>query len=165
MKSIISKIISLVISVAYRSAHRIRRLYWKISKIKTHGVRIIFIRDDKVLLIQHWYNNLWVFPGGRIKKNQSIVEAAMAEAGEEVHIVDIVFDRRLGTYQNKTHGKDDVVTILVAESWREAEGHSLLEIKRTRWVPLSDLPKGISEATKKRLDECLAGQVNIEGLW
>ncbi len=47
------------------------------------GVRMVMIQRDEVLLIRHTYLNGWYMPGGGIKRNETLEQAARREAHEE----------------------------------------------------------------------------------
>lgn len=93
------------------------KLYWRIVKPKTYGVRVLLIHphdDQKVLLVQHSYGNrsLWNIPGGGYKpKRERPIEAAKREMKEEFG-QELVNPQELGLYQTAGEGKQDTVTII-----------------------------------------------------
>lgn len=61
------------------------RLYWRIFKPKTFGVKVIVENNDKFLLIRNSYGRKrWTFPGGKIENNEEPKDAAFREVKEEV---------------------------------------------------------------------------------
>lgn len=153
--------------------HFIIKKYLKIRKIKTRGVRIILIQDNKVLLVQHRYNDLWVFPGGRIEKGESVYETARKEVREETQYIINNFNKILGVYKNTTGGKDDEVTILVSTDFYFQKQHSIkdkilrhFEIKHMDWYSLDKLPDTTSKATRERILEYQEkGDKQYNGKW
>lgn len=144
--------------------HWLRKVYWKIFNIKTAGVRIIIKNDGKFLLVKHRYGIFWVFPGGGIKKGESPEEACVRESSEEVRIKIKNFEKILGTYRNTTGGKNDTVTVCVANEWTYLKARRFnfnIEIKETKFFDSESLPQEISSATKRRLIEYLSGGGNF----
>jgi 8-oxo-dGTP diphosphatase len=50
---------------------------------KNEGAGIIFIHDDKILLLQN-DKGLWEIPGGKKNKGEKFLEAAIRETAEEI---------------------------------------------------------------------------------
>lgn len=161
-----------MVKFIFKIAHTLRKKYWKTFKVKTRGVRVILIKDKKVLLVQHRYNNLWVFPGGGIEGNEDFYNAGKREVLEETGYKIKYFELILGSYLNTKEGKDDNVTVLVSRDFILKDKVSLfskllrlVEIKQMQWFDIGALPKGISRATEERLWEYFSGKSNIEGVW
>ena len=55
----------------YTFLHTIRKFYWRTFNIKTYGVRVIVVKNNEVLLVYHRYGDLWVLPGGGMKKGEN----------------------------------------------------------------------------------------------
>jgi 8-oxo-dGTP pyrophosphatase MutT (NUDIX family) len=146
-------------------AHYFRKLYWRIFKIKTFGARAMLVEDGKVFLVQHRYGNLWVFPGGGVKKGESSEEVAGRETIEEVNIEVNGFSKKLGVYKNTKEGKNDTVSIFVSEDFKDLGRKKNFEIKESGWFSINDLPENTSSATKKRVSEYLKGEENVEAEW
>lgn len=64
IKNILQKIERIIFDLL----HFLRKKIYKIIGKKTFGVRAIVIDQNKILLVQHRYGNLWVMPGGKISK-------------------------------------------------------------------------------------------------
>ena len=147
--------------------HSVRKWYWKTFKIKTFGVRVLIKKDDSVFLVKHRYGDLWVFPGGGVKKEEPIEQAAKREVYEETNISISTFERVLGVYKNTQGGKNDTVTVIVAGDWTECSKKKWsLEILESGFFNRNNLPKGTSNATRRRIEEYYSGiQKDFSGIW
>jgi len=176
MTNMLQKIIKKMFDVA----HYFRKKYWKIFKIKTFGARVLLLNKNpkpsvgqgKVYLVMHRYGNLWVFPGGGLKKGEDIEEVAKREVFEETGITVKSFSKKLGTYRNSKEGKDDTISIFVCDDWEVSNKLSfyenimkIFEIKRGGWFDINNLPENTSPATKRRVVEYLGGEEEIGGDW
>lgn len=145
---------------------KLRKLVlYKVLKLKTRGVRIIITDSRQVFLIKHPYDNFWVLPGGGVKKNESIFEAAKREAEEEVGMIPEGDLTKVGKYTNNTGGKDDQVYVVACHKWSDSHKKKSLmdkiEVQKTGWFSLDDLPR-VSKPTAKRLDEYRNGDYSDE---
>lgn len=145
--------------------HWLRKFFWRNLKIKTFGARVILIDGEKVFLVKHRYGDLWVFPGGGVKKGEEIEDVAKREVYEESGLEIISFDKMLGVYTNKREGKDDTIKIFVSSNFKIGKKHNtflklmkFIEIKESGWFDLKNLPKNISRATNERLKEYMAAE-------
>ncbi len=158
---------SLVLRVGYRTFKILRapiKWYWKRFNIKTQGVRIMIVHDGSLVLVRHWYNSLWVMPGGGIKKHETPEQAAAREVREELGLDIGQLDYRLGTYANTKEGKNDTVHCFVAVMKERPvlRKRFNLEVSDVAWVPFDQLPDGTSMATRARLAEHLAADRSAE---
>ena len=102
----------------YQAADKLRHLYWRVAKPTTHGVKVFALHPDfdSVLLIRNSYGDksLYTLPGGSIKRNESVEQAAARELYEEVGLeFDDAF--QLGEdYINTAEHKIDTVTTIGA---------------------------------------------------
>ena len=46
----------------------------------------MILYQNEIILVRHWYNTLWVMPGGGIKKHETPEQAAVREIKEELGI-------------------------------------------------------------------------------
>lgn len=69
----------------YMVAHAARRRWWRLSKARLVGCRVLaFDAQDRLLLIRHSYGSRrWMLPGGGIGAKESPIGAAMRELLEE----------------------------------------------------------------------------------
>jgi 8-oxo-dGTP pyrophosphatase MutT (NUDIX family) len=71
---------------AYRAAHRLRVLWWKVRRPRLRGCRIlVFDHTGAVLLVRHSYGSgRWMLPGGGLGRTEDAVAGARRELAEEV---------------------------------------------------------------------------------
>lgn len=142
----------------HRLIGRAARLYWKITRPRTIGVRAILLDGHgRIALVRHRYTEHWYLPGGGVKKGESIEAALRRELAEEVAVHDAAIERVVGIYHSRVEGKDDHVVIFAARTQVAADaeliGADAIEIESARWFPLDDLPDGTSPATARRIAE------------
>ncbi|HSS13002.1 MAG TPA: NUDIX domain-containing protein [Rhizomicrobium sp.] len=154
-------------SLHHRLIGRAARLYWRVRKPRTLGVRAIVLdENDRVALVRHTYTDQWYLPGGGVKKGESFETALHRELKEEVALSNVKIERVLGIYHSRREAKDDHIVIFavrVADSTglRRAD---LMEIEDVGWFPMDGMPAGVSPATSRRLAEYRAGIVGL-GAW
>lgn len=152
-----------MITKVFNLLQSLRKWYWRTFNIKTYGARVILLKNNKVFLVRHRYGNIWVFPGGGIKKGESPQNVARREVFEETGMIVNSFSRKLGVYKNNLEGKNDTITIFVTSDFSE-DGKlnvfekimKFIEIKEFAWFDVNDLPKYISRASKDRINEHFA---------
>lgn len=115
----------------------------------------MIIHQGSLVLVRHWYNNLWVMPGGGIKKHETPEQAAVREVREELGWDIGQLDYRLGVYSNTKEGKNDTVhCFVVGLTERPAfKKRFNIEVSDVAWYPLDSLPEGVSSATARRIAE------------
>ncbi len=139
--------------------------YWKKFNIKTSGVRVMIIHDNKFVLVRHWYNPLWVMPGGGIKKHETPEKAAHREVKEEIGLSIEQLDYKLGVYSNTKEGKNDTIYCFVVELTQKPilkKKKFNLEIADVIWSSLLDFPHQTSRATKQRVVEHLNKDIQAD---
>lgn len=131
------------------------RIYWRIAKPKTFGVKVVLEKGGKILLIRHSYQpHFWSFPGGSIKKNEKPHDAALRELFEELQITPTDL-RQVGIIESTSEGKHDTITIFSGRT----EGSPIIdeiELVEMRWFSLSNLPN--LGPTAQRILSCYNSQ-------
>jgi ADP-ribose pyrophosphatase YjhB (NUDIX family) len=153
----------------HRLIGRAARLYWRVRKPRTLGVRAIVLdENDRVALVRHTYTDQWYLPGGGVKKGESFETALHRELKEEVAFSEAKIERVLGVYHSRRDAKDDHIVIFAvrvsdraAQDLRRADP---MEIEEARWFEMNGMPAGVSPATSRRLAEYRAGIVGL-GAW
>lgn len=163
-----TKIKKLIIYFGYKTYKIVRTpllWYWKIRKIQTRGVRVMLVCQGKLVLVRHWYNSLWVMPGGGIHRHETPEQAAIREIKEELGVNIIQLDYLLGVYQNKKEGKDDLVycyVVEIPEMSNFSKNKFNFEIADIIWKSFDELPEGTSGATKQRIHEHIHSDISKE---
>ena len=143
-----------------------RALRWRVAALikppVSLGVRLI-VRDpaDNILLVRHTYTGGWHIPGGGVDVGETAAEAAVRECREEtgyqvdapLSLVGVHFNR---SYSNRDH----VVTFTAHVSDHLSEAAlrpQAIEIAEVITAPITDLPEGTTEPTRRRLAEAYEG--------
>ncbi len=71
---------------AYRAAHRLRLVWWRLRRPRVRGCRmLVFDPQGRVLLVRHSYGSgNWMLPAGGLGRNEDAVAGARRELAEEV---------------------------------------------------------------------------------
>ncbi|MBI5843136.1 MAG: NUDIX domain-containing protein [Deltaproteobacteria bacterium] len=154
----------LVNTLFYRAA----RLYWQVTGPLTVGVRVCAVKNDAVLLVKPTYQKYWCFPGGGVKRLETLVDAARRETREEAGAIlgdPLVL---MGVYTAFGEGKSDHVALFLSRDFTmNGRRFPSLEIERCAFFPLDRAisDKAVSPATRRRLREYLAwdGTVKVGG--
>lgn len=156
-------------SLHHRLIGRAARLYWRVRKPRTLGVRAIVLdENDRVALVRHTYGDQWHLPGGGVKKGESFETALHRELKEEIALSNTKIERVLGLYHSRREAKDDHIVIFavrtVDSTAPDLRPADLLEIEDVGWFAMDGMPAGVSPATSRRLAEYRAGAFGL-GTW
>lgn len=125
---------------ALRAIAPVMRLWWRIRKPTTFGVKAFLLHPDgsgRFLAVRHSYSDprRWGLPGGGYKPSRETPEQAIArEVAEELAIA-ISPDcfRKLDSVSTTLEGKRDALTTLTATA--SAESFNLSpELAEARWI-------------------------------
>ena len=149
-----------------RAARRGYDLWLRLARPVTPSVRILLVRDGMALLIHHSYASKWYFPGGAVDRGESLMEAAVREAWEEVGAVVRDEPRLLGIYLSNHGGRSDHVVVYVSEAFDlPGAPPDTWEIEGCAWFSLTNLPPNMQSACRARVSEYLAGGGPYSGDW
>ena len=124
--------------VAYRVAHRLLRVYWRVARPHTRGVKCVVREGDAVVFVRHAYGDRrqWELPGGGIKRGEDPRDTAAREAREELGL-DLADWRALGTVEGlRLRQADDAHLLRGAVARTGAHGRSRARSRRrggARW--------------------------------
>jgi ADP-ribose pyrophosphatase YjhB (NUDIX family) len=143
------------LSILRTALHQGYRLYWRVFRPITVGVKVILIRDDAVCLVRLTYQPGWHLPGGGVKREETLTQAVRREAAEEIG-AELGELQLFGLYSNLFEHKSDHIAVFLCRKFTLADAHSP-EIQAHRFFDLDELGPGVSPATKRRIEEYLAG--------
>jgi ADP-ribose pyrophosphatase YjhB (NUDIX family) len=148
-------------ALGHRLIGRVARLYWRIVRPRTLGVRAVVVDDrGRIALVRHTYGDHWYLPGGGVKKKESYAQALARELREEIALSDFTVDRLLGVYQSLREAKDDHIVVYVVRAANSAIRRAdVMEIADAGWFAPDALPDGVSAATRRRIQEYRDGAV------
>ena len=156
-------------------ADRTRRVWWWVRRPITVGAQMIVVdADERVLFVRNSYDSAaWLrFPGGGVKRRETLVAAAIRELREETGITvnSESAPTLLGIYGSFKEAKSDHVAVFVVRNphWSGGRagdsGFDNAEIEGRAWAPLADPPEHITPATARRLAE-VRGEKPISWEW
>ena len=146
-----------------RIVYRAKRFWWSIARPITVGVRVLLIRDGRLLLVRHTYQDAWYLVGGGVERGETLEQAVRREAGEEVGAKLGALDL-LGVYSTFYEGKSDHVVVFVCSEF-SLSGVIDGEIERFAVFAPHELPQGTSPGTRRRVREHLEGRSPCVGAW
>ena len=78
-----------IYTLAFTLAHHLIEVYRRIFRPVTVGVRIMLLKDERILLVRHTYmdTDSWYFPGGGLNRGETMEQAARREAWEETGVI------------------------------------------------------------------------------
>lgn len=119
------------------------RLYWKVFRPKTFGVKAVVVRRDDpsaMLLVQHTYGDelLWNLPGGGFNPKRETPQRAMERELFEELSCSPVSILEIGQYYTKAEGKQDTVIVYLATIESLGAGQES-EIQTIRWFSFEEV--------------------------
>ncbi len=141
----------------------VNRIFWKITKPTTIGVRVMLLKGDTILLVKHTYHDSWYLPGGRMKKGETFEQAIRRELQEELEC-ELHSIRLFGVYNSFNEYKNDNIIIFYCDNFF-LTGKTDGEIEKYDFFKLNELPEKVSIGTKKRIEEYIKGDTSNFGLW
>jgi 8-oxo-dGTP pyrophosphatase MutT (NUDIX family) len=147
-----------MIRFLFAVGHALRRLWWRLSRQRTLGVRVMLHRDRKLLLIRHRYGGTLMLPGGGVDSRESVWAAARRELEEETGISDCGALRLAGVYLHLADGRRDYVVLFVGDlpdALPPYHPGPLSEIQSVHTETADVEDERISPATRRRIAEIL----------
>jgi len=124
-------------------------------------VGIILKKDNQVLLVKRhntdWASGCWNFPGGLLEENETLINAAIREAQEEIGVTlndnNMKLVQVLHVRKSETNTKDIFGFGFLVESWQGTpvnnEPHRHSEIG---WFDLNNLPEKMTDHALAAID-------------
>jgi 8-oxo-dGTP diphosphatase len=116
----------------------------------------VIVRRSRVLLVRARRERRWQLPGGRMKRTETPVEAALREVEEETGMR----PRILGVTGAYSRSDGSVAVVHAASVAPTAEPCGPRhEIREQRWVPRAEALRMLPLKTRRRLSEALDARV------
>ncbi len=125
------------------------KFYWFVFRPKTRGVKCIIENNGKFLLVKlNYAHHLWTFPGGKVERGESFLEAGIRETKEETGIIvkDLIC---VGFYKANKEYKDDTVEIYYGNSSMVETKIDPIEIEKVDWFRRDAFPKDRASTVDK----------------
>lgn len=129
-------------------------------------VGIILQQADKVLLVRRhntdWASGKWNFPGGLLEKGETLVQAALREAREEVGVTiatnDLELVHVLQVYASATNTKDILGFYFLVTRWEKtAVNNEPDRHAEIGWFSIDALPSSTTAHALKALQGIASG--------
>lgn len=138
--------------IIYKIANPIRKLYWRIFRPRTFGVKCLVENNGRYLLVKNSYGKkFWTVPGGGLNKKESPEEAVRREVREELGI-EVQEIKKIGEYESALEYKRDTIFCFRAQSPSEKFSINHNEISEAQWFTPKDIPESHSTAVGKILE-------------
>lgn len=127
------------------------KIYCFIFRPVRMGVRIVMLQNDNVWLVRHTYLPGWFLPGGGLKRNETLEQAARREAFEETG-AELRAMTLIGAYSNFIQWKTDHTVVFQCKDFK-ITGKPDGEIAEIRTFPLDELPADVYASHLRLLEE------------
>ena len=133
--------------------------YSRLARGATLGVRgLVLDEGGRILLVEHTYTAGWFLPGGGVERGETVEHALAREMQEEAGVRVLGRPRLLGLHANHRVFPGDHVAFFRIDAWEPCEpAHHQGEILQRQWFDLAALPDGVTDATRRRIDEVFGG--------
>ncbi len=133
--------------------------YSRLSRGATLGVRgLVVDGEGRVLLVEHTYMAGWFLPGGGVERRETVEHALAREMQEEAGVRVLGRPQLLGVHANHRVFRGDHVVFFRIDAWEPCEpAHHQGEILQCAWFAPAALPEGVTDATRRRIDEVFHG--------
>lgn len=139
--------------LAYRTAHALRRHWWRWRKPSLEGTRVIAMNgDEQVLMIRHSYgSSRWMLPGGGLRRGEDPLDAARREFREETGCK-LSRPSRVTVSQERLHGAWNRVHVVIGAAVGTPRVDRR-EVIDAAFFPLDELPRAMSSRLRRDLPE------------
>jgi 8-oxo-dGTP pyrophosphatase MutT (NUDIX family) len=144
--------------------YQVYTMMWWFTRPITLGVRVLLIRDGRVVLVKPIYQKGWYLPGGGVKRKETPEQAARRECREEAG-AEIGRLELFGIFTQYVQHKNDHIVVFLCTNFSIEEGHDY-EIERVESFPLDALPEDVRPGSRRRIEEYLQGRTQPRaGYW
>lgn len=121
------------------------------------GVNLAIIQDGKVLLTRRRDFEVWCLPGGEVDDGESLAQAALREAREEVGLV-VRLERLVGVHSRPQWLSTGSHVVLFAASILSGElSIQPQEVLEARFFSRDDLPRELLLGHRQQIQDALDG--------
>lgn len=144
-------------------AYRFSQIYWFLARPVTLGTRVMLVKDDKIVLVKHSYQDAWYLPGGGVKRGETLEQSIRREAAEEcgASLNQIQF---LGIYTNFIEYKSDHIALFLSQDFILSNRHDR-EIERVATFSLHQLPRKLSPGSRQKIRAFINENLHNTGMW
>ena len=147
----------------FKFLYHLFRMIWLWFKPLPIGVRVLMVRDEKIFLVKHIYEDYWYVPGGTVERGETLEQSVRREAWEEAGAT--LNDLQLfGVYSHTEFRKSSHIVVFTSQNFI-LNGESDHEIEASGFYPLIDLPDKMSPGVFHRIEEYKAGNGTSFGTW
>lgn len=147
-----------------RFLYTLYRLYIFIVQPVTYGVRVLLVKEGRVLLIRHTYRSGWHLPGGGIQRGETVEMAARREVREETG-AEMGKVKLLGIFSDLEGRSSGHNILFVCEDFTVI-GKPDHEIAEARSFALADLPNDVPQGQRQKIEKTLRGEISSNiGAW
>ncbi|MFZ5392531.1 MAG: NUDIX hydrolase [Patescibacteria group bacterium] len=132
------------------------------------AVNIIFLENQSILLLKRcntgFNDSKWSVPAGRLEKNETIRQATIREAQEEVNLSVKISDFGTPLFM---HHKDDrgerIYVFFLVKKWTgTATNNEPEKCSEIKWFNTSDLPSSLIDHVSVGINEIIKGTTYTE---
>lgn len=153
-----------MISVILRSVRPLALAYWRVRAPLSVGVKaMVFNPQGEVLMVRHTYRDGWYFPGGGVKRRETLRDAVKRELREEVGVTLLMEPVLISAYSNFSEFKSDHVVLFKADRYEMVPAPNI-EIAEHRFYDPRNVPADTSPGTLRRIKEHL-GETPVGHMW
>lgn len=127
------------------------KIYCFVFRPVRMGVRIVMLQNNEVWLVRHTYLPGWFLPGGGLKRNETLEQAARREAFEETG-AELRGMTLIGAYSNFIQWKTDHTVVFQCMDFKII-GKPDGEIAEIHSFPLNELPANVYASHLRLLKE------------
>ncbi len=155
-----------VFTLIYNLAVWGRRQGRRLTRSIEMGVRVLVVRGDEVLLVRHRGGKKpWSLPGGGIRHYETLTVASQREVFEETGCP-VLVEQLHGIFHSFGKGFSNHIVVFVCTPLGDMNPPvGDLEIAAAAFFPLTELPVGIEDGSRRRVAEYLRGEYGITAVW
>lgn len=149
-----------MLRIVFAIGHNLRKLWWRVSRRRTLGVRVMLHKDRKLLAVRHRYGGPLMLPGGGVDRAETVWAAARRELTEETGILDCGPLQLAGVYLHLADGRPDYVVLFTGELpdvLPVFPSTALSEVASVHIATADAQDEKLSPATRRRIAELLDG--------